>query len=103
MELIARDLRNLFDVGVIGSLSDGQLLDRFLACREEAIFAAIIDRHGPMVWGVCRRILRDHHDAEDAFQATFLVMARKAASIVPRAIDQPDDSGRKPDRGGARG
>jgi RNA polymerase sigma factor (sigma-70 family) len=84
MELVARDLRNLFDVGVVGSLSDGQLLDRFLACREEAIFEAIIDRHGPMVWGVCRRILRDHHDAEDAFQATFLVMARKAASIVPR-------------------
>jgi RNA polymerase sigma factor (sigma-70 family) len=84
MELVARDLRNLFDVGVVGSLSDGQLLDCFLAQREEAVFEAIIHRHGPMVWGVCRRILRDHHDAEDAFQATFLVMARKAASIVPR-------------------
>ena len=61
MELIARDLRHLFDVGVIGSLSDGQLLDRFLACREEAIFAAIIDRHGPMVWA---NLPPNHHGGD---------------------------------------
>jgi DNA-directed RNA polymerase specialized sigma24 family protein len=66
------------------SLSDAQLLECFVSQREEAAFAALVRRHGPMVWGVCRRILVSHHDAEDAFQATFLVLVRKAASIVPR-------------------
>ncbi len=84
MDAVVRDLQTLFGPGVLGTLSDGQLLDRFLDRREGAVFEAIIRRHGPMVWGVCRRILRDHHDAEDAFQATFLVLARKAASIMPR-------------------
>jgi len=79
-----RDLQTLFSVGATGALSDGELLDRFVARREEAIFEAITHRHGPMVWGVCRRVLRDHHDAEDAFQATFLVLARKASSVMPR-------------------
>ncbi len=77
-------IRILFEGGAVGGLSDGQLLDRFVARREEAVFEAILRRHGPMVWGVCRRVLRDHHDAEDAFQATFLVLARKAASVMPR-------------------
>jgi RNA polymerase sigma factor (sigma-70 family) len=65
-------------------LSDGQLLDRFVAREEGVSLEALVLRHGPMVWGVCHRVLRDHHDAEDAFQATFLVLARKAASIMPR-------------------
>ncbi len=82
--MAVRDLQTLFSVGATGALSDGELLDRFVARREEAIFEAITHRHGPMVWGVCRRVLRDHHDAEDAFQATFLVLARKASSVMPR-------------------
>src|SRR3982751_4157981 len=66
-------------------LSDGQLLGRFLERREEAALAALVDRHGPMVWGVCRRLL-SHHDAEDAFQAAFIVLVRKAGSIRPREM-----------------
>ena len=83
---IVRDVQTLFACGSLAGLSDGQLLDRFVARREEAVFEAIIERHGPMVWGVCHRVLRDHHDAEDAFQATFLVLARKASSILPRGM-----------------
>ena len=60
---------------------DGELLRRFLAHRDEAAFAALVHRHGPLVMGVCRRILRDSHSAEDGFQATFMVLVRKMASI----------------------
>jgi RNA polymerase sigma factor (sigma-70 family) len=70
----------------VANLTDGDLVERFLAERDESAFAALIHRHGPMVLGVCRRILRNDADAEDAFQSTFLVLVRKAGSIRPRSM-----------------
>jgi RNA polymerase sigma factor (sigma-70 family) len=67
-------------------LTDGQLLEGFVRRREAAALEVLVQRHAPMVWGVCRRIAQNHHDAEDAFQATFLVLVRKAAAIMPRRM-----------------
>jgi RNA polymerase sigma factor (sigma-70 family) len=79
-----RHLRRLVRADGADGLSDGQLLERFVTARDEAAFEVLVWRHGPMVLGICRRMLRDAHQAEDAFQATFLVLVRKAASIGKR-------------------
>ena len=80
-----RQVRTLFEVGAVGTMTDGQLLELFTARRNDDIaefaFEALVKRHGPMVMGVCRRILRDSHDSADAFQATFLVLARRAGGV----------------------
>jgi RNA polymerase sigma factor (sigma-70 family) len=74
-------MSTLFQSGTLGGLTDRQLLDRFVQRRDDMAFAALVGRHGPLVWHVCRNRLRNVHDAEDAFQAAFLVLACKAESI----------------------
>ena len=79
-----RETRVLFGVGATRNLTDGELLERFSLNRDEAgglAFEALVNRHGPMVMRTCRGVLRDPNDADDAFQATFLVLARKADSL----------------------
>jgi RNA polymerase sigma factor (sigma-70 family) len=80
-----RDFRRLLNPPGPGEAGDAQLLQAFLHQGDESAFEALVWRHGPMVLGVCRRLLRDAHEAEDAFQASFLILARKAGSIGKHA------------------
>jgi DNA-directed RNA polymerase specialized sigma24 family protein len=79
-EHVLRQLHDLLESGGAPP-DDGRLLQRFVAQRDQDAFAELVARHGPLVLGLCRRVLRDAHDAEDVFQATFLVLAKKAAAI----------------------
>jgi RNA polymerase sigma factor (sigma-70 family) len=84
MATVVRHLRRAAQLREAAALTDGQLLQSFAGRRDEAAFETLLHRHGPLVLGVCRRVLGNSHDAEDAFQATFLVLVRKAASLLPR-------------------
>ena len=84
---VLRQLQTLYNLGTIGDLTDGQLLERFATDADEVAelaFSALVERHEAMVWRVCLAIVRDEHEAEDAFQATFLVLVRKARSLWVR-------------------
>jgi len=83
---VVRDLGRADRLRFALILTDAQLLERFARQRDEAAFEALLHRHGPLVFGVCRRLLGDVHDTEDAFQATFLILACKAGSISRRAL-----------------
>ena len=78
---VLQRLDRLFSDGTLAGLGDGELLERFRTRRDEAAFEALVELHGPMVLGLCRRFLRDPRDVEDAFQATFLVLVRRAGAI----------------------
>ena len=85
-------LDTLLTAGTLGSLSDGQLLDHFRSGRDAAgqeAFRILVERHGVMVLALCRSLVRDPHEAEDAFQATFLVLVRRADSIRQRETIGP--------------
>jgi RNA polymerase sigma factor (sigma-70 family) len=85
-EMISGQIDRLFREGSLTALSDAELLERFVCNRDEAAFEALVSLHGPMVLGVCRRMLRDPREVEDAFQATFLVLVRKGPAIRDREL-----------------
>ena len=84
MGAVVAGIQTLYSVGTTAALSDGALLERFLTAGDEAAFACLVARHGPMVMRVCRGVLHDAHAAEDAFQVAFLILARKGCSVRDR-------------------
>src|SRR5262245_42803130 len=78
---LLRHLRDLVGPERWRELSDAELLRRFVGQHDESAFAALVSRHGALVWGVCRQLLGHDQDAEDAFQAAFLALARQAAGL----------------------
>ncbi|HTU93571.1 MAG TPA: sigma-70 family RNA polymerase sigma factor [Gemmataceae bacterium] len=84
MGVVLREIRRLVGGSPGDEPTDGQLLHRFAECRDEAAFDGLLRRHGPLVFGVCRRVLGEVQDAEDAFQATFLILARRASALDRR-------------------
>ena len=78
---MVRPLRRMVSLAGLQDLADAEHLGRFSAKHDEACFAALMERHSWLVWSACRQVLRHQQDAEDAFQATFLVLARQARSI----------------------
>ncbi len=80
--VVLRHIRNLAQRDDHANVSDPDLLARFTSANDETAFAALVRRHGGMVLGVCRRVLGNHADADDAFQATFLALAKKAHAIA---------------------
>jgi DNA-directed RNA polymerase specialized sigma24 family protein len=84
VETAFQHLRDLFRAGTATGLGDGQLLARFSGSNDAVAFEALLARHGPMVLATCRAVLKGEHDVEDAFQTTFLVLARKAHAIRGR-------------------
>ena len=81
--LAAPVLERIFRGATISGLTEWELLERYLERRDEVAFEGLVARHGPMVMGVCRRMLADQTDADDAFQATFLVLVRRAHQLGP--------------------
>src|SRR5580693_3807252 len=76
-----RHIHRLFDEGTLAGLPDARLLERYVSHRDELAFQALVQRHGAMVMAVCRGVLDDPNDADDAFQAAFLLLARKAGAL----------------------
>ena len=101
-----RHLRSVFYIGAVGGLTDGELLSRFASCggeTAELAFAALVQRHRPMVLRVCRSILRDEDAAEDALQATFLILVHRAGTVPTQLGGELAPRSGAPSRGLRRG